>query len=293
MSKITVIGSINMDLVTTAEKFPGKGETILGQSFSTIPGGKGANQAVAASKLGADVTFIGCVGDDPFAKTLMDHFNRHGINTNFIKKIEGEPTGVASITIAEDDNNIIVVSGANQAVSPEMVEQHEDVIAASETIILQFEIPMETIEKVIEVASKHGVTIILNPAPVRPISLEALERVDYITPNEHELAILLDDQEKKAFYESHREKFIVTQGAEGVAYYDGEEHLVPGYSVEVVDTTGAGDSFNGALAVALTKGESLEESCRFGNAVGALAVSKLGAQTGMPTLEEVKQFLNK
>ncbi|GAA0449714.1 ribokinase [Alkalibacillus silvisoli] len=289
---ITVIGSINMDLVTESDQFPNKGETILGQSFSMIPGGKGANQAVAASKLGADVNLIGCVGTDAFSQTLSDHFKSQGINTNYIEEISDQPTGTAAITIAENDNHIIAVPGANYSVTPELVEKYEDVIAASETIILQFEIPIASVEKAIEIAHRHEVRVILNPAPIQPISRSVMEKVDYITPNEHELTLLLDDEEKKSFYEQNLEKFIVTHGSKGVLYYkEGEEHLVPAFSVDVVDTTGAGDSFNGALAVALTNGETLEESLRFGNAVGALSVSKLGAQTGMPILSEVRRFL--
>ncbi|MDQ0352306.1 ribokinase [Alkalibacillus filiformis] len=289
---VTVIGSINMDLVTEAEQFPNKGETLLGKSFSTIPGGKGANQAVASSKLGANVNLIGCVGNDAFAKTLNHHFETQGINTNYIEEAPGEPTGVASITIAENDNHIIVVPGANHAVTPQLVEKYEPIIAESETILLQFEIPIESVEKAVELANKHGVRVILNPAPVQPISISVMASVDYITPNEHELAVLLDDEEKKAFYEQNREKFVITHGSKGVEYFEhGQSHLVPGFSVDVVDTTGAGDSFNGALAVALTRGDSLAEGCLFGNAVGALSVSKLGAQSGMPTKEEVEEFI--
>ncbi|TCT26513.1 ribokinase [Melghiribacillus thermohalophilus] len=292
--KITVVGSINMDLVVSTSAFPHKGETIMGDSFSTIPGGKGANQAVAAARLGADVTLIGCVGDDTFGRELIHHLQSCGINTANVKPVTDGSTGVASITIAEKDNSIIVVPGANHRLTPDMIEEYESVIAESDTVLLQLEIPVESVEKTVELSKKHGIRVIMNPAPFQNLSLKTLELVDYITPNEHELASLLTSEEKKEFFDHHKDKWIVTKGKQGVSFYeDDEEKLVPGFRVEVKDTTGAGDTFNGALAVALSKGESLYEACRYGNAAAALSVTKFGAQSGMPGHEEVASLLQK
>ncbi|SEQ69893.1 ribokinase [Piscibacillus halophilus] len=293
-AKIAVIGSINMDLVSTTDRFPNKGETILGTDFKNIPGGKGANQAVAAAKLGADVTMIGCVGDDPFGPPLIENLKANGVNTDNVEPVTGVPTGIAAITVADQDNTIIVIPGANHHVTPEVVQSHEEVIKESDLILLQFEIPMESVKQAVELAAKHGTKVVLNPAPAQSVELDLLEKVDFLTPNEHELEILLDTDEKKEFYQLNREKFFITQGEKGVLYYDGEkEVLVPSYKVDVVDTTGAGDTFNGGFSVAIAEGKSLKEACYDGNIVGAISVSKFGAQTGMPTKDEVANFLAK
>lgn len=291
--KIIVIGSINMDLVTSSTVFPKPGETVNGTSFLTIPGGKGANQAVAAARLGADVSLLGCVGDDLFGKELVEHLIEQRVSILDVEPVTHTKTGIASITLAENDNSIIVVPGANYHVTPELVTKYEDRIATCDTMLLQLEIPMESVEMAVKLGRKHGLTIILNPAPIAKLSKEMLIDIDYITPNEHEVVELLEglNEEQK---NKIKEKLIITKGAKGITYYkNGIEHHIESYPVEVVDTTGAGDSFNGALAVALTAGKPLEEACRFANAVGALAVTKLGAQSGMPTKEEVERmFLN-
>lgn len=291
--KIIVIGSINMDLVTSSTVFPKPGETVNGTSFLTIPGGKGANQAVAAARLGADISLLGCVGDDLFGKELVEHLIEQRVSILDVEPVTHVKTGIASITLAENDNSIIVVPGANYHVTPELVAKYEDRIAACDTMLLQLEIPMESVEMAVKLGRKHGLTIILNPAPIAKLSKEMLIDIDYITPNEHEVVELLEglNEEQKNMI---KEKLIITKGAKGITYYkNGIEHHIESYPVEVVDTTGAGDSFNGALAVALTAGKPLEEACQFANAVGALAVTKLGAQSGMPTKEEVERmFLN-
>lgn len=281
-----------MDLVTSALVFPKAGETLIGTSFLTIPGGKGANQAVAAARLGADVSLIGCVGDDLFGKELVDHLKEQQVSLPNVEPVTHTKTGIASITLAEGDNSIIVVPGANYHVTPELVAKYEELIASCDTMLLQLEIPMESVEMAVKIGRKHGLTIILNPAPIAKLSKEILLNIDYITPNEHEVFELLEDLTEEQINKL-KEKLIVTKGAKGITYYrNGNEHHIDSYPVEVVDTTGAGDSFNGALAVALTAGNSMEEACRFANAVGALAVTKLGAQSGMPTKEEVEVFLN-
>lgn len=281
-----------MDLVTATKKVPQVGETVLGQSFHTIPGGKGANQAVAASRLGADVTLIGCLGDDTFGRELPDYLQNQGINTDYVRTISDVSTGIASITLSDGDNSIIVVQGANMFVTPEMVEEHESIIANSDILLLQLEIPLESVEKAVELAKRNQVKVVLNPAPIQPLPKSLLQKVDYLTPNEHEQSMLLSSDE---WTEEERKellaKCIVTKGSKGVTLFQNGETNIESYQVNVVDTTGAGDTFNGALAVSLCGGANLEAACKFANAAGALSVTKLGAQSGMPTLVEVNNFL--
>jgi len=285
---ITVIGSINMDLVTIASRFPSQGETILGEAFHLVPGGKGANQAVAAARLGAEVHIIGAVGTDAFGTELLRSLEREGVHIDNVKQVTHKGTGIASITISEQDNRIIVVPGANHALCPDDVEQCEKIIASSNVCVLQLEIPLSVVERAVFLAKKHGVRVILNPAPAHPLPQKLIEQVDFLTPNEHEREILFQQVDANAF----ADKVIVTEGARGVTIWKGgKQMLIPSFRVPVVDTTGAGDTFNGALAVALSKGMSLEDACRFANAAAALSVTKLGAQGGMPTEGEVERFL--
>jgi ribokinase len=290
--KITVIGSINMDIVTSTNRVPMMGETVMGESFHTLPGGKGANQAVAAARLGAEVYLVGCVGDDSFGTDLLQHLKNQGVHTDYVEPVTHTSTGTASTTIANGDNHIIVVPGANYAVTPEFVAKYEQVIAESDVLMLQLEIPLESVEKAVEIANKHHVKVILNPAPIQPLSKELMKKVDYLTPNEYEQQMLFDanewtDQER----EEMMAKCIITRGAKGITFYQNGQKELPSYKVKVVDTTGAGDSFNGALAVSLSNGATVEDACQFAIAVGALSVTKLGAQGGMPTREEVHGFL--
>lgn len=290
--KITVIGSINMDLVTKTNQIPKVGETLLGESFFTIPGGKGANQAVAAARLGSDVTLIGCVGVDSFGSDLIKHLENQGIDIDSVKPVTHQSTGIASITLSNGDNSIIVVPGANFAVTPEFVASHEDVIASSDILLLQLEIPLESVVKAAEIARKHNIMTILNPAPIQALPKSLIKMVDYLTPNEHEQELLLTSCEWSVEEEMEmKRKCIVTKGSKGVSFYEDGEIHIPSFKVKVVDTTGAGDSFNGALAYSLSNGTPLQEACRFANSVAALSVTKLGAQSGMPTLPEVGEFL--
>ncbi|STO13808.1 Ribokinase [[Flavobacterium] thermophilum] len=287
---ITVIGSINMDLVTVAARFPNQGETILGERFLTTPGGKGANQAVAAARLGADVRMIGAVGEDAFGRELLRSLQSEGISVDGVKPVTHQHTGIASITISEQDNRIIVVPGANHALPPEDLDKYESVIAQSDVCLLQLEIPIPVVERAVSLAHRRGVRVIVNPAPAQPLPPSVLEQADFLTPNEHERALLFAGMDEGKLVN----KLIVTEGAKGVRIWqDGKEQLIPGFRVPVVDTTGAGDTFNGALAVALAEGKPLAEACRFANAAAALSVTKLGAQAGMPTREDVESFLAK
>lgn len=290
--KITIVGSINMDLVTCTNRVPVMGETVMGESFHTIPGGKGANQAVAAARLGADTCLVGCVGNDTFGQDLLVHLKNQGVHTGNVEPVTHSSTGTASITIADGDNHIIVIPGANYAVTPEFVAKHEQVIAESDILMLQLEIPIESVEKAVELANKHHVKVILNPAPIQPLPKELLKKVDYLTPNEYEQQLLFDSNEwTEKEREEMMEKCIITRGSKGITFYQSGKKELPSYKVDVVDTTGAGDSFNGALAVSLSNGAALEDACQFANAVAALSVTKLGAQGGMPTIEEVQTFL--
>lgn len=287
---ITVVGSINMDLVTVTSKTPGKGETVLGERFYQIPGGKGANQAVACARLGAEVYMIGAVGTDSFGTSLKEHLQQEGIHVTNVKPVTHKETGIAAITVSEGDNRIIVVPGANEDVMPNDVEACEEMIAQSDICLIQLEIPLETVEKAAELAKKHGVTVILNPAPAQPLSKSLLDCVDWLTPNEHERPIIFQQVNEEAY----ANRLIVTEGEEGASVSINDElKQIQGYSVSVVDTTGAGDTFNGALAVALSKGMNVEEACRFANAAAALSVTKLGAQSAMPTETELYRFLEK
>ncbi|MBM7606226.1 ribokinase [Metabacillus crassostreae] len=292
-ANITVIGSLNMDIVTKTSTIPNVGETVLGDSFFTIPGGKGANQAVAAARLGGHVNMVGRVGSDAFGSQLKDELHKQGVNLDNVKPVTHLSTGVATITLSNGDNSIIVVPGANYEVTPEVVLQVEEEIATSDILLLQLEIPLDSVIEAVRVAKKHHVPVILNPAPFLLLPKEVLQEVDYLTPNEHELNLLISSYEwSDDELDQLRGKCIVTKGERGISFFEGNEQLIPSYKVDVVDTTGAGDSVNGALAVAISNGLSLKEACRFANAVGALTVTKLGAQSGMPTKSEVESFLS-
>ncbi|GIP40207.1 ribokinase [Paenibacillus sp. J31TS4] len=285
--KITVVGSINMDLVTITSQVPQVGETLLGDQFQMNPGGKGANQAVAAARLGAEVRMVGCVGSDRFGADLLEHLQQEGVDVDGVVPVTGS-TGTATILVSERDNRIIVVPAANNEVTAAFVEAKREIIADSDLLLLQLEIPLEGVQKAVEIAKENGVTVILNPAPIRSLSTELVRAVDYLTPNEHEQLLLKQERTSQEL----DGKLIVTKGSQGASFFEGGEELtLPAYPIDVVDTTGAGDAFNAGLAVALSKGANVSEACRYANAVAALATTKLGAQTGMPTAEEVEEFV--
>ncbi|MFG6113956.1 ribokinase [Halobacillus sp. MO56] len=286
--KITVIGSINMDLTTTTDRIPAQGETLHGLSFATYPGGKGFNQAVAAARSGADVSMVGAIGDDSFGQELSHMLMEEQINTVGVRSIKGLATGTATILLTEGDNRIIVVPGANGKVTAEQVEEQKETIAESDMVLLQLEIPMEAVERAAEIAYEAGVPIILNPAPAQPLSNQLLEKITYLTPNETEISEIVSDEN------IHRlqDKLIITKGELGVVFYqDGHTVNIPAYPVEAVDTTGAGDTFCGLLSTRLAQGDSLRDACNYANAGAALSVMKPGAQGGMPADSEVTQFL--
>lgn len=292
MSEIVVIGSSSMDLVVTSAIRPGAGETVLGESFKTVPGGKGANQAVAAARLGAKVKMIGCVGDDHYGEEILANFKENHVNVIDVKPVTGVRSGTAHIVLAEGDNSIVFVKGANDYITPAYVKSLIDDIKKAKIVLIQQEIPEETVEYVSEICEEYNIPLLLNPAPSRPLSQDVINRATYITPNEHEAAVLFNNLSIDEALKKYPNKLFITEGKQGARYYDGEkEILVPSYTVEAVDTTGAGDTFNAALAVALGEGKSIEESLQFANRAASLSVTKFGAQGGMPTREEVEEAL--
>ncbi|TYS17769.1 ribokinase [Rossellomorea vietnamensis] len=283
---ITVIGSINMDLVTITGKDSAWGETVIGDRFHTSFGGKGANQAVAAARLGAKVQMIGAVGDDVYGKEYIKHLEKEGIRTELIKVINGEQTGIAAITVHDSENKIIVVPGANSHITPQVVEEHKETICKSEWLLLQLELPLESVKKAIDIAHSNGVKIILNPAPYSSIPWQWIKKVHYLTPNEIEADQLV--QENAAHSDQLYQKLIITKGRDGVVLYLGEKKVeIPAKKVSAVDTTGAGDTFNGALAAELDEGSSLKEACIVACEAATKSVMVVGAQEGMPTREEL------
>lgn len=285
---VCIVGSINMDLTVTTDKMPMQGETVLGDAFFTNPGGKGANQAVAAARMGSNVNFIGAVGADSFGETLRQNLMNEGIRTEGIETVPEAASGTATIILSESDNRIIVASGANNHVTPEMVMNHRDLIKNSDIVLMQLEVPMETIVFTMKVAETNGVPVILNPAPFQPLPEKALKNTAYLTPNEIELATM----KEAPIFTSIQDKLVVTRGDKGVSFVDnGVDQVVSGHNVHVADTTGAGDTFNGALAAELASGAVLSDAVSMANGAAALSVSKIGAQNGMPIKPDVQKFL--
>lgn len=287
MGKVVVVGSINVDMVFTSDIRPKAGETVLGNTFSIIPGGKGANQAVAAAKLGAETYMVGCVGNDSNGGFSLKNLQNMNVNTSGVKVIENVPTGVANIVVADNDNSIIVVSGANFEVNKEIIDINKELILTADIVLLQLEIPMEVVEYTIEICSKNNVKVLLNPAPAAKLSKTVIENSTFITPNEHELKMIFNENSDKVL-KHYPNKLIVTLGSKGVKYFDGSEiRNIPSNRVDVVDTTGAGDTFCGGLAAALVRGDNIEDAIKFANKAASFTVKKLGAQSGMPTLNEL------
>lgn len=287
---ITVIGSINMDIVCQTNVFPQQGETILGERFETIPGGKGANQAVAAARVGANVAMVGAVGQDSFGPALTNTLQNEGIDTTAVATVTTN-TGIANIILFEQDNRIIVVPGANFDVTPEMVASHEALLAKSKLVVMQLEIPVATVEATLALCERLNVPVLLNPAPARSFNSEWMDKIAYLTPNETECAFMFGD-EVEATLAKYPNKLIVTLGGDGAMYHNGTKIVkVAGFKATPVDTTGAGDTFNGAFAAKIVTGASVEEAVQFANAAGSLSVEKFGAQGGMPTTEEIMERL--
>lgn len=299
MKKVVVVGSINMDLVTICNRVPEGGETLFGEEFFQVPGGKGANQAVAIGKLGTDVTMLGKVGKDSFGKDLIEAMKKSGVKTEYIK--EGEKaTGIAKIIVEKNgQNRILVVAGANSEVDREYIDEHLDVIRDCDVLVAQLEIPIETVAYALEKAKEFGKMTILNPAPARELSEDIIRNSDLIIPNESELALMTGM--KTDTHEEIKEAgekllnlgvkdLIVTLGSKGSLHLNREVcEFHSAYKVKAIDTTAAGDSFIGGLVREL-KGNNLSEAIEFATKVSAIAVTKKGAQTSIPTIEEAENF---
>lgn len=300
MKNICVIGSLNMDLVVNVDTMPKPGQTIIGSNFKEVPGGKGANQAVAMARLNGNVSMIGKVGEDGFGQTLINSLKNDKVDTTYIKTTKGA-TGVALITVDKNAQNSIVVSpGANFEVKEEDIDNNIEAIKNSDIVVLQLETPLNTIKYALKKSKELNKYTILNPAPAVKLDDEIIKNVDLLTPNETELEIISgvnieteEDIQKAAqvMIEKGVKELIVTLGSKGSLYINKEKSIFKkAYKVEAIDTTAAGDSYTGALAVALSKEQSIEEAMDFASKVGALSVLKEGAQSSLPTLEDVKNF---
>ena len=291
--RIVVVGSLNMDIIISTNRLPQMGETILGEKVSYMPGGKGANQAVSAARLGADVTMIGAVGQDEFGKSLLEQMERNDVDIAFIDQVPEVKTGIADIFHVAQDNCIVVVPGANFALTPDTITPAiEERIANADVVLTQLEIPLDTVQHVLDIAHKNGVPTILNPAPAQALPEELLAVVDYLTPNETEFAMLagrpFSTHEELAdmmmeWETTYNQTLIITLGEQGSAHLENERLVItPAEKVEVVDTTGAGDTYNGALALRLAEGKPLSDIVVFATKAAARAVTQFGAQDGMP-----------
>lgn len=286
---IGVIGSISTDFVVTTNRVPKQGETVYGQAFETTFGGKGANQAVAAARLGGQVQMFGCVGGDQFGQETKANLARNGVDVTAVKTIENTTTGSAHITVFEGDNAIVYVPGANQEVTVDYLKSVEADLLACTYFVIQNEIPMPSIQYLIDLAEAHDIKVTYDPAPFIEIDKAYLEKVDYLLPNETEAKEMFGDLETGALLGQYPAQLLITMGGDGVRYHDGEMAVhVPAIKGNVVDTTGAGDTFSGAFTVALSKGNSLADAIQFASIAGSLSVQKFGAQGGMPTIDALK-----
>ena len=299
---IVVIGSSNTDLVIRTSQFPEPGETVIGGEFNTFAGGKGANQAVAASRLGADVTFVAKVGNDSFGKVAVQGFEKVGIHTQYIFTDKSLPSGVASITLNEQgQNSIIVAPGANNALSKEHIQLAKETLQNADLLLIQLEVPLETVLFSIELSYALGVRVILNPAPAFELPKEIYAKIDVITPNETEAFLLTGievvDSETASlaatkFLDWGVKHVVITLGEKGLFYKNSETALLlPAIKTEVKDTTAAGDIFNGALAVALSEGKNWQAALKFANIAASIGVGRLGAQASVPFRKEVDNKL--
>ncbi|MBO0440562.1 ribokinase [Candidatus Enterococcus ikei] len=299
MKKVIVLGSINMDMVMETDRLPKVGETLLGESIDYYVGGKGANQAVAAARVGANVSLIGKIGDDTFGSKVYKHLEREKVDVTAVTSEKNIFTGVASIFKLKEDNAIVVLPGANMLLS-DIVDELNEKVNAQDVLLTQLEIPVETVKKGLASAKDKGAITILNPAPYNEAVIDMLPFVDIITPNETEFEGLLGysitdpaqfEEEMLNWSLQNKTQLIVTRGGQGISYTTKNEVVtIAAEKVPVVDTTGAGDTFNGILAACLAKGMTVSEAVKLSGKGATLSVTKLGAQTGMPTLAEINAF---
>jgi len=300
--KIVVIGSSNTDLIVRIPRIPKPGETILGGRFMTAAGGKGANQAIAASRAGGEVSFIACLGNDDLGDEALRGFESDGLDTSHIFRETSPPSGVALIFVGDDgENSIAVAGGANMSLTPEKIRKSRQVIEASDILVVQLEIPLDSVMEAAGTASARGIPVLLNPAPALELPNVLLAQLSFLTPNESEAELLTgipvtnSESARKAaadLRERGVKTVIVTMGRRGAFVSSAEmEDMVPGFEVEAADTTAAGDVFNGALSVAVSERRPLPEAVRFACAAAALSVTKEGAQPSVPLRNEIESFL--
>jgi ribokinase len=302
--KIIVVGSLNADLVQRVARFPQPGETVVGSDLSIVPGGKGANQACAAALLGGSVTMLGQVGADPFGPTLIESLSKAGVDTSMVQVCSSSATGTAAILVLANGENVIVISpGANGKLTPDDVAHRLTLLAPGDVLLTQLEVPLESTRRALEMARQQGGITILDPAPAQKLDHELLSQVDFLTPNQTEAAYLLgSDREIETCEEAEQAArqlqvkgpahVIVKLGALGVAIADAKDcYRVPGFAVDAIDSTAAGDTFNGAFAAALAEGKTITDAARFANAAGAISVTRHGAQSSIPNRFELDQFL--
>ena len=290
--KLAVLGSINTDMTVTAERIPLKGETLRGDSLHYIPGGKGANQAVAMAKLGAEVEMFGCVGADENGKKMIQNLKEQNVKTDHIEVLDDVPTGIALITVGENDNTIVVVPGANNRVDLEYFNRIKEELLNYEMVVLQHEIPLETVYEAVRFCYENKIPVVLNPAPASDVPMEIIEKITYITPNEHEAVLIFGKElSTEELLKKYPEKLVITQGSRGVSscLKNGEVFTVTARKANVVDTTGAGDTLNAAFAVKIAEGADLKTALMYANVAASLSTERFGAQSGMPTDEEVNK----
>ncbi len=301
-SKICVVGSINMDLVVQTPLLPAAGQTVLGGPFQTFPGGKGANQAVAADRAGARVSMVGCLGDDAYSDTLRAGLEREGIDTSGVLRRGGIASGVALIAVAPDgQNTIIVAGGSNATLTEEDIDRAASLIEDADALLLQLEVPLAAVARAATIARAAGTRVILNPAPAQPLPAELLANSDFVVPNETEAAMLTeimptdwDSAERAAerLVERGARGAVITLGSRGaLLWHDGKAYRQPAFPVRAIDATAAGDSFVGAFAVALAEGRPAAEALRWGVAAGALATTVVGAQPSLARREALEGVL--
>lgn len=292
-NKIIVFGSISTDFVVTADKRPQVGETVTGIDFTTTFGGKGANQAVACARLGAEVHMVGTVGTDIFGEELLKNLQENNVSIVNVERVTQIPSGSAHIIIVDGDNSITYVPGANNEIGPQRIQALESFIQEAGMVIVQNEMPQIVVDEIINLSYKNNVNVLYNPAPARRIDSGILKKATFISPNENEFHELFPDLSISEGLEKYSNQLILTMGSKGVYFHDGnKEQRIPAYQVKPLDTTGAGDTFNGAFAVAKVNGLSMAESIKFGNLAASLSIQKFGAQGGMPTREEMKASEN-
>ncbi|PRW62925.1 ribokinase [Actinopolyspora mortivallis] len=293
---MTVFGSCNMDLVAYAATAPGRGETVHGKAFHTVPGGKGANQAIAAARAEANTRFVGAVGTDRFGEQIRGTLHEAGVDTSGLRTVEGN-SGTAHIVVDDEgDNSIVVVAGANAEVD-HVDETARELIASSSCLLMQLETPLEGVEAAARTAAAHGVRVILTPAPAEPLPTSLLSTVNLLVPNEHEAAVLTGEREPEPALEAlldSVEEVVITLGKRGVLYGNrsGQRLRVPAFAVHAVDTTAAGDTFVGAFGAALARDKPVETALREGSAAAAVSIQRKGASSSMPTEREIREFLD-